>query len=523
MSIHPAVLALDLGTTNAKALLVDAGAVVARGAAGVGIAHPAAGWVEQDAEDLWKATLAAVAICLGEAPTVVPVAVSISNQRESVVAWSRTSGAPLGPVLGWQDARTAQWCARLAEGGRGDEVRRRTGLPLDPMYSAPKMRWLLDAVVADGVRPEDVCFGTVDSWLVWRLTGGAVHATEAGNAARTLLLDLAEVAWSPDLLDLFGIPAAALPEVRASDAGFGVTADLGVLPAGIPVVAVLADSHAALYHHGCTTPGTGKATYGTGSSIMTPCTGPQPAPSGVTTTLAWVAEGVPTYAREGNVLASGSALDWMAGMLGVPAGKPGGAFVTDLAAEADDDGGVTFVPAFSGLGAPYWDRAAVGLVAGVTAGTTRAHLARAALEAVAHQVTDVVEAIEADGAARIDVLHADGGATASALLMQAQADLLGRAVRVAPEADASALGAARLAARRLGLAPAASSLDAAVSDSAESSSAAFGSVVSDGAALGPAAAVVVPSMPEAGRAAARARWADAVARSRGQAVAASTP
>lgn len=506
------ILAIDLGTTNAKALLVDGGTgtVVARGASGVGIAHPAPGHVEQDADDLWAATLAAIETCLDQAPGVMPGAVAISNQRESVVVWSKVSGEPLGPVLGWQDARTAETCAALIDAGHDAEVRRRTGLALDAMYSAPKMRWLLEAVLSDGATElGDVCLGTVDAWLVWRLTGGAVFATEAGNASRTLLLDLADLTWNDALLDLFGIPASALPEVRASDAGFGETADLGVLPAGIPVVAVLADSHSALYHHGCTGTGSGKATYGTGSSVMTPCAGPQAAPDGVTTTLAWLSDGVPTYAREGNILASGSALDWMAATLGAPREQAGGAFLTDLAAGADDDGGVAFVPAFSGLGAPYWDRSAVGVLVGVTGGTTRAHLARAALAAVAHQVADVVEAIESDGGARIDLLHADGGATASGLLMQTQADLLGRPVRVAPESDASALGVARLAARALGL--------------VESPSPTAGDGAEDDLTADQAGAVVLPSLSEGERAVVRARWADAVARSRGRMVPSASP
>jgi glycerol kinase len=378
----------------------------------------------------------------------VPTAVAISNQRESVVAWSARTGDPLGPVLGWQDARTAADTDALLAQGHGDTVRELTGLSLDPMFSAPKMRWLLDRAIEAGAHAEDVRVGTVDAWLVHRLTGGAVFATEAGNASRTLLFDLDSLDWHPHLLELFGIPRSALPEVRASDQGFGVTAAGGALPAGIPIGAVLADSHAALYAHGCTRPGTGKVTFGTGSSVMTPCVEPDRASAGITTTLAWVVDGRPTYAREGNILASGSALDWMATTLGAPDGAGGGAFLSDLAAQVPDTGDVHLVPAFAGLGAPHWDRSAAGLITGITAGTTRAHLARAALESVAHQVADVVAAIEQGSGAWIDVLHADGGATASGLLMQLQADLLGRSVRVADVAEASALGVAALAARR---------------------------------------------------------------------------
>ncbi|HWS57675.1 MAG TPA: FGGY family carbohydrate kinase [Actinotalea sp.] len=489
---RPLVLALDEGTTNTKALLVDAssGAVVAVGSRPVGIAFPAPGSVEQDAAELWSATRGAIDDCLAQVPGAVPVAVSVSNQRESVVAWSRATGAPLGPVLGWQDARTADACAALGAEAAA-VVRARTGLTLDPMFSAPKMRWLLDAALAAGADPADVCLGTVDAWLVRNLTGE--HATEAGNASRTLLLDLRTLDWHPELLAIFGIPVGALPEVRASNAGFGATVDLGRLPAGVPVVAVLADSHSALYHHGCTRPGAGKATFGTGSSIMTPCVAPDEAPQGIATTVAWLTD-APTYAREGNIVASGSALDWMAATLG----GSGGAFLTALAGEVPDAGGVSFVPAFSGLGAPYWDRAATGVVVGVTGGTTRAHLARAALEAVAHQVADVVEAIELDGAARIDVLHADGGATASPLLMQLQADLLGREVLVADAPEASALGAALLAARTVGLAP---------------------PEAPDPTGRPP----VRPSIDAVERSARRRAWARAISRSRGHAVSDAPP
>lgn len=484
------VLALDQGTTNTKALLVEAatGRIVASGSRPVGITFPATGWVEQDAAQLWDATIGAVGDCLAAAGEAQPIAVAVSNQRESVVAWSRSTGRPLGPVLGWQDARTADACAALVRSGAGDEVARRTGLSLDAMFSAPKMAWLLESATRNGADPADVCLGTVDSWLLWNLTGE--HSAEAGNASRTLLLDLTTVDWHDSLLDIFGVPAAALGQVRRSDARFGTTRAAGALPAGLPVAAVLADSHAALYHHGCTTPGTGKATYGTGSSVMTPCDGPDRAPQGIATTLAWLTDR-PTFAREGNIVASGSALDWMATTLGAPDGVSGGAFLSELAADVPDGDGVFLVPAFSGLGAPYWDRRATGVLTGITGGTTRAHLARAALDAVAHQVADVVEAIEADGKARIEVLHADGGATASALLMQIQADLLGRAVRVADAPEASALGAALLAARALGLAEAPSATGVSVH----------------------------PTAPDDDRQARRAGWATAVARARGLPVA----
>lgn len=450
------VVAVDEGTTNTKAMLVDAmTGVRIRGASRpVSINFPGPRRVEQDPEELWSATFGAVAECLGDGEGLEPVGVAISSQRETVVCWSRSSGDALGPALGWQDARTAEWCAELdaMHVGAADLVRTRTGLSLDPMFSAPKMRAVLDSVTEAGAKESDVAIGTVDSWLIWRLTGEEL--IEVGNASRTLLLDLRTRAWDPELADLFGVPLSTLPSVVASDAGFGrVRPDCGLLK-GVPVVAVLADSHAALYQHGCRAPGTGKATYGTGSSVMSvvPATDglPGAAPAGVGTTVAWGIGGEVTFAREGNIVASGAALDWMAAMLGAPLGVSGGAFLTELASQVPDAGGVAFVPAFSGLGAPYWDRSATGLISGVSAGTGRGHLARAALESVAHQVADVVEAVESDGSPPIAVLQADGGATVSRLLMQIQADVLNRPVRVASTTEASALGVALLAARILG-------------------------------------------------------------------------
>lgn len=455
---HAVVVAVDQGTTNTKAVVVDAatGVPVRDASRSVGISFPGPGRVEQDPDELWSTTLAVLQECLNDIGGRTPIGLAISSQRESVVCWSRSSGAALGPVLGWQDARTATWCADLAarHPDAPDLVRARTGLSLDPMFSAPKIRVALDAAHEGGADLSDVAVGTVDSWLVWRLTGE--HHTDVGNASRTLLLDLRSLAWDPELADLFGVPVASLPSVVASDAGLGhVRAGLGAL-SGLPVVAVLADSHAALYHQGCREPGTGKATYGTGSSVMSVVPAisgvPDAGPAGVSTTVAWQIGGEVTFAREGNIAATGSALDWMAATLGAPAGTSGGAFLTELASEVADSGGVAFVPAFSGLGAPYWDRSAIGLISGVSARTSRGHLARAALESVAHQVVDVVEAMESDGAPRIAVLQADGGATASRLLMQIQADVLGRPVQVAAATEASALGAALLAARTLGFA-----------------------------------------------------------------------
>lgn len=440
-----AILAIDQGTTNTKALLVSSGgAVLASGSCPVGIRHLPGGRVEQDAAELWKSVLLAVQRCLAKGHNAAPAGLALSVQRESVICWSRQTGRPLGPVLGWQDSRTEAQCQQLLRQPEAEALVRRTGLALDPMFSAPKMRWLLDHVLSQGASKDDVCLGTVDSWILWNLTGGDHHQAEAGNAARTLLFSLAELDWDEELLALFGIPRSALGNVQRSTADYGRTVSHEGLPAGIPIRAVMADSHAALFSHSGGAPGHGKATYGTGTSVMVPCANSTAPADGVSLTLAWLDQS-PVYAREGNILASGALLDWVAELVDADGDGPGGARLAQLAERVDDSGGLCIVPALSGLGAPYWDREAVGLIEGLTGATQREHLARAALEAVAHQVADVVEAIEADGDAALEVVHADGGAASSPLLMQIQADLFGRPVEASEQLEASALGAAYLA------------------------------------------------------------------------------
>ncbi len=436
------VLAIDQGTTNTKAVLVAAdGSVTSTGVAGVSVQHPAPGHVEQDAEELWASVVRAVGSCLDQAPDVAVTALVLSTQRESVLAWDRREGRPLGPVVGWQDERTAAWCRDRVSEAEEELVRSRTGLRVDPMFSAPKIAWLLAQPPASDL--SRVCVGTVDSWLLWRLTGGARHVTEAGNASRTLLYDVAGLGWSAELLDVFGVPLEVLPQVLRSDGDFGVTRDVPGLPDGVPVLAVLADSHAALLGQGCTVPGRLKATYGTGTSVMTPAPGLATDDSGVSSTLAWLTE-APTYAREGNILASGAALAWTGRLLGldVPA-------LLELAASVPDSGGVTLLPSFTGLGAPHWRRGLRAAITQLDAGSGRAQVARAAVDAVAQQVCDVVEVVDAD--VPVGTVRADGGATASQLLMQSQADLLGCPVEVADVPEVSAYGAAVLGWRRLGV------------------------------------------------------------------------
>jgi glycerol kinase len=393
------VLAIDQGTSSTKALLVDeAGAVIARASARVSCRYPRPGWVEQDAEEIWRS----VGTVIEQLDT--PDAIAIANQRESAVVWDRETGAA-SAVIGWQDSRTAADCDRLRE--HEPLIRARTGLALDPMFSATKLHRLLDG-------RDDLCAGTIDAFLIHRLTGE--FAVEAGNASRTLLFNLETLDWDDELCELFGVPRQTLPEVRRSDASFGEYR-------GIPVRAVLADSHAALYAHGAA-----KATYGTGSSVMVPSDHPV---DGLAHTLAWLTD-APAYAVEGNIIASAAALDWMKRTLN--------AELEPLATQVDSTEGVHLVPAFGGLGAPHWDRHADGLISGLTLGTRPEHLARAAFESVAHQICDVLDLVE------LDALHADGGATASDLLMQLQADLSGRRVLVSASPEMSALGVADLAA-----------------------------------------------------------------------------
>ena len=440
---RPSVLAIDQGTTNSKAILVDAdGAVLGADAAPVSVTHPRPGWVEQDADQIWSSVVAAVGGCLRGVPDARVVAVALSTQRESVVGWSRGTGRPIAPVLGWQDARTAErWAGLIADAP--PMVRRRTGLRVDAMFSAPKINWLLTNLGGHPV--DDVCVGTVDSWLIWRLTGGARHACDAGNASRTLLYDIRELAWSPELCDLFEVPTRVLPEVLASNGSFGGASGVPGIPTGTPIAAVMADSHAALLGQGITTPGSAKATYGTGTSVMMPDPELVDRDSAVPTTLAWLTDR-PTYAREGNILSSGSALAWTAELLGLN----GVGDLMALAGTASGSDGVSLVPAFSGLGAPHWNRELRASLSGMTGGTTRAQVARAALDAVAHQVCDIVDVIEREGS-QLAVLRADGGATAGDLLMQTQADLLGVPVEVAAAAEVSALGTAQLAWQALGV------------------------------------------------------------------------
>jgi glycerol kinase len=405
-------------------------------------------WVEQDPEDIWQSALEAVGECLRQQPERAVAGIAISNQRETVIAWERKSGRAVAPAIVWQCRRSEAICERLRADGLAQMLRARTGLTIDTLFSASKIRWLLENV--SGLRERavagEVCFGTVDSWLIARLTEGSVYACDASNASRTQLLNLDFCRWDEELLHLFGVPRVALPEVRDSSGCFGRCSGIARLK-DVPIVSAMGDSHAAMAGHASYVPGTVKATYGTGSSLMTLLPGRGAPVKGLATTIAWRLKGVTQYALEGNIAMTGAGVAWVGEFLGLsdPVVE-----ASRLASEVASSEGVFFVPAMSGLGAPHWDGRAQGCLCGLTRTSRAAHMARAAVEAIAFQVRDVFDAM-ADGAGCVlPSLHADGGATRNDALMQFQADVLGRPV-VRPRCeDLSAVGAAWFAGLALG-------------------------------------------------------------------------
>jgi glycerol kinase len=441
------ILALDQGTTSSRAILFDREGLV-RGVAQKEFRqiYPQPGWVEHDPMEIWSTQMSVATEVLARervSPRQVR-AIGLTNQRETVVLWERASGRPLGNAIVWQDRRTAPHCTRLRTEGVEPRLREKTGLVADPYFSATKISWLLEnipAVRRGGQTGEIVC-GTVDSWLLWNLTGGRVHATDASNASRTLLFNLRAGDWDAELLALFGVPRQMLPAVRSSSEIFGETArELFGEP--IPIAGVAGDQQAALFGQMCLRPGMAKNTYGTGCFLLQH-TGELPAASrnNLLTTVAWRRAGRTEYALEGSVFIGGAVVQWLRDSLGLIATS---AEVEVLASSVADSGGVVLVPAFAGLGAPYWDPYARGLVSGITRGTTKAHLARAALEAIAQQVTDVLEAMRADSGLALAELRVDGGAAVNNLLLQIQADLLGVPI-VRPRClETTAFGAALLA------------------------------------------------------------------------------
>lgn len=441
------VIAIDAGTTGVRSFaLSEDGTPAAYAYRELPQHFPRPGWVEHDPAEIWEATLATLAEVVRALDDEPIAALGITNQRETALAWDRRTGRPRHNALVWQDRRTAERCAELDAAGHLAEVRRRTGLVLDPYFSATKLEWLL---TTGGVpRGPDLALGTVDAWLLWNLTGGpagGVHATEPSNASRTMLFDIERLAWDDGLLDLFDLPRDALPEVRPSCGRFGVTAAGLPVPAGLPVSGILGDQQAALFGQACFEPGLTKNSYGTGSFVLMNVGEDRPAAvEGLLTTVAWTLEGRPgaTYALEGSIFVTGAAVQWLRDGLGIISRSED---LEPLALACDDTGGVVVVPAFTGLGSPHWDPYARGTILGITRGTGRAHLARAVVESMAFQTRDVVDAMVAASGQTITELRVDGGAAAMQLLLQLQADVLGVPVARPVVGETTALGAAYVA------------------------------------------------------------------------------
>ena len=440
------VIAIDAGTTGVRSFAVDeTGRPLGYTYREFTQHFPQPGWVEHDANEIWDAVAATLAELVAELD--VPIAaIGITDQRETTVVWDRRTGEPLHRAIVWQDRRTADRCEALEAEGHLPLVRRATGLVLDPYFSASKLEWLLGPGGVE--RSPNLAFGTVDSWLLWKLTGGAEHATEASNASRTLLFDIGSMAWSDELCDLFGVPTSALPEVRPTSGRFGVTAADTPVGAGIPVSGIAGDQQAALFGQACFTPGMTKNTYGTGSFVLMNIGGDCPEPvDGLLTTVAWAFGGdggalSPTYALEGAIFVTGAAVQWLRDGLEIIADA---AETEPLALSCEDTDGVFLVPAFTGLGSPWWDPYARGAIVGITRGTTRAHLARAVVESMAYQTRDVVDAMCAVSGRDVAEVRVDGGASTMDLLLQLQADQLKVPVARPEILETTALGAAYLA------------------------------------------------------------------------------
>ena len=444
------ILAIDEGTTNAKAVAVDRkGYVVARGSQGLTLQHPQPGLAEQDPQAIWSAVRQAITDCLAQCDGASVAGVAISNQRESVLIWQRRDGVPLTPLVSWQDRRSESFCRDLQQSGSAARISALTGLAVDPMFPAAKLTGML-AAIPDGfarAAAGELCIGTVDSWLTWQLTAGTTFVTDHANAARTQLYSLHRNDWDDELLSLFSLPRAALPQITASASVAGMirVSDIPGLAPGTPILARIGDSHAALYAQRRGTAEVVKATYGTGSSLMMSMATPLLTDNGLSTTVAWH-DGQARFAFEGNITHTGSGAAWLGTMLGIHDPRQ----LTALAEGCDDNQGCYFVPALSGLGAPWWDLKARGLICGLTDAATPAVLARVALESICWQIADVFFAMEEACGTALPALCVDGSATQNPWLMQFQADVLQRPLHCAPTAEASALGAALLAGKGLG-------------------------------------------------------------------------
>jgi glycerol kinase len=447
----PYILALDQGTTSSRAIVFDHdGRIHAVAQKEFTQIFPKAGWVEHDATEIWASQIGVAVEVLGRAGLQAAdiAAIGITNQRETTVVWDRATGEPIHHAIVWQDRRTAEFCEQLKQNGAGPVVQQKTGLLIDAYFSASKIRWILDHVPGARSRAEAgaLAFGTVDSWLIWKLTGGKQHVTDVSNASRTMLFNIATLQWDDELLQLFGVPRPLLPEVRASSDVHGQVSTAGL--AGITIAGVAGDQQAALFGQMCRTPGMSKNTYGTGCFLLQNIgTTPTMSRHQLVTTVAWKIGDRTEYALEGSVFIGGAVVQWIRDGLGLIRTA---ADIEPLAASVPDNGGIYLVPAFAGLGAPHWDPFARGAILGLTRGTTAAHLARAALESIALQVADLLDAMHADAGIPLTELRVDGGAAGNNMLMQIQADLLGVPVVRPAVTETTALGAAYLAGLAVG-------------------------------------------------------------------------
>jgi len=445
-----AILAIDQGTTGSTALLLDRSVrVLASCNVEFPNHYPSPGLVEHDTAEIWTSVAAAVEGALAKAPGVSIRGIGITNQRETCLFWDRSTGEPIHRALVWQDRRTADHCARMKADGLEAAVTARTGLVLDPYFSGTKAAWMLENVPGARARAEagELMFGTIDTWLAWKLCGA--HATDPSNASRTLLFNIHEMDWDADQLDLLGVPRATLPRVCDNAEVLGETRGVGFLPDGVPVAGMAGDQQAALFGQACFAPGSAKCTYGTGAFVLMN-TGERAIAStnGLLTTVGWRLGGRTTYALEGSAFIAGAAVQWLRDGLGIISSA---AEIEALAASVPDSGGVVFVPALAGLGAPHWRPDARGLVCGITGGPTRAHLARATLDGVALQITDILRAMADDAGQPLTILKVDGGAARNDLLMQLQADVLDVTCSRPTVLETTALGAAFLGGLGVGL------------------------------------------------------------------------
>jgi glycerol kinase len=448
------ILALDQSTSATKAVLFDAkGKILDKASRNHRQIYPQPGWVEHDAEEIWRNVLAVVGEIAKRNRTKLAklAALSITNQRETVLVFDRKTGKPLHHALVWQDRRGDAICAKLTKQGHGPSVLRRTGLKIDTYFSASKVRWLIEnkPAIAAKLKSGAAVIGNIDAYLVHRLTGGRVFATDFTNASRTLLFDIGKLKWDVELCKLFKVPANALPEVLESAAQFGETDADGILPKRVPIFGVMGDSQASLFAQRCYQPGTAKATFGTGTSVMLNIGSKlRVSEKGAVTALAWVRQGKPTYAFEGLINFSAATIEWLKNQLSL---IQSAAEVEKLALSVKDNGGVYLVPAFAGLSAPYWSPDARAAVVGMTAHTNKAHVVRAAQEAISYQIRDVLDMMRTDAKVKLQSLHADGGPTRNKFLMQFTADLTWTEIKVAEVAESSAWGAAMNGLLGLGL------------------------------------------------------------------------